>query len=203
MVTTSKNRFSSRALAFAFGGTAIALCSLTSSTASAQSYRGDYRGDRYNPAAYGLEADFHFSFAAENVYGNSGAGAGVRLGIPLAIGSLGRLPSNLALSFGGDVVNYQNCYYADRCNANYVMVPVAAQWNLWVAPRVSIFGEAGAFAYRGWFDGCAPGDVGCNAPRDFGILPTLAVGARVRFGYHANLIARLGYPTTTIGISFM
>jgi hypothetical protein len=63
--------------------------------------------------------------------------------------------------------------------------------------------EGGAFLYKGWFDRCAPGDVGCSPPSDFGLLPTIALGGRVHFSPDVALTLRLGYPTTTLGVSFM
>jgi hypothetical protein len=76
---------------------------------------------------YSIELEPHLSFGEENVYGNTGFGAGLRVGIPLVGGYLGRVPDNLALSFGGDILHYDNCYFGERCGANYLMVPVAAQ----------------------------------------------------------------------------
>jgi hypothetical protein len=159
---------------------------------------------RFDAAEYPIEVEVHASFGAENVYGTTGFGAGLRLSVPVVAGMLGRRVSdNLAISFGGDILHYDNCYYSGRCGADYLMFPVAAQWNIFFGRRVSLFGEAGAFVYKGFFDGCALGDVNCSAPRDFGILPTLAVGARVHLGRNAAFIARLGYPTSTLGVSFL
>ncbi len=139
-----------------------------------------------------------------NVYGAAGFGGGLQVGIPILAGSLGSVPDNLAISFGGDILHYDNCFFSNECGANYLLVPVAAQWNIFVARRISVFAEGGAFLYKGWFDGCGPGDgPGCSAPSDFGVLPTIAVGGRVHFGPAAALTLRIGYPTTTIGFSFM
>jgi hypothetical protein len=82
------------------------------------------------------------------------------------------------------------------------MVPVAAQWNVFVARRVSLFAEAGAFAYNGWFDSCG-GAPGCDAPANFGVLPTVAIGGRVHMGPVAALTLRIGYPMSTLGVSFL
>jgi hypothetical protein len=153
---------------------------------------------------YPIEIEAHFALGAENVYGATGLGAGLRLSIPLISGHLGRIPDNLAISFGGDFLHYDNCYYGNDCGANYLMLPVAAQWNIFVVRRVSLFGEAGAFVYKGFFDGCGPGDgPGCSPPSDFGVLPTLAIGARIHMGDNVSFIARLGYPTSTLGVSFL
>jgi len=55
-----------------------------------------------------------------------------------------------------------------------------------------------------FFDACGPGSgPGCSAPSDFGVLPTLAVGARIHLGENASFTARLGYPTITFGVSFL
>jgi hypothetical protein len=109
------------------------------------------------------------------------------------------------LSFGGDIVHYDNCYSDDSngCGANYIFLPIAAQWNLFFVRRVSLFVEGGAYLYKGFYDGCGAVDGPCSPPSDFGILPTIALGGRLHFGPSTALTARLGYPTTTIGFSFL
>jgi hypothetical protein len=160
--------------------------------------------DRDAPSLYPIEIEPHIVFGAENVYGATGFGAGLRVSIPVVFGLLKRAPDNLAITFGGDLLHYDNCYYSDQCGANYLMLPVAAQWNVFLARRVSVFAEAGVFVYKGFFDGCGPSDgPGCSPPSDFGILPTLAVGGRLHLGDNVSLIARLGYPTVTLGVSFL
>jgi hypothetical protein len=79
-------------------------------------------------AADPVEIDGHFTFGPENVYGETGFGAGLRLGVPL---------------------------------------------------------------------------VTCSAPSDFGILPTVAIGARGHVSEDVAITARIGYPTMTLGLSFM
>jgi hypothetical protein len=177
-------------------------CLAVDGPASAQdSYRASYRAEYAN---YSVEVEPHFTFGPDNVYGNSGYGGGLRLSLPLFGGYLGNVPDNLAISFGGDIVHYDNCYYNDECGANYLMFPIAAQWNIFVLHRLSLFLEGGAYVYKGFYDGCAPGDgPGCSPPSDFGVLPTIAIGGRVHFGPGTALTARFGYPTTTIGFSFM
>lgn len=155
------------------------------------------------PTAYPFEIQLHLSFGADNVYGASGFGAGLRVGIPLAVGHIGRLPQNLALSVGGDILHYDSCYYGDYCSANYLAVPAALQWNVGIARPVSLFLEGGVFVYKGWFDHCGPGDANCDAPSDFGLLPTVAIGGRVHLGENVALTLRVGYPTTTLGVSFL
>lgn len=157
----------------------------------------------FEASLYPVEIEPHFSFGAENVYGTAGFGGGLRVGIPFVVGHVGRAPDNLAISFGADILHYDNCFFANDCGANYLMVPVAVQWNVFVARRVSVFAEAGAFVYRGWFDACGPDNNGCSAPSDFGVLPTVAVGGRIHVGRVSAFTLRIGYPTTTLGLSFM
>lgn len=156
------------------------------------------------PSAYPIEVEPHFAFGAENVYGVAGYGGGLRLSIPIVASLLDRVPDNLAISFGADLLHYENCYFPQHCGANYLMLPLAGQWNVFVARRVSLFAEGGAFFYKGFFDLCAPGDPpNCAPPSEFGVLPTLAIGARIHMGDTASFTARLGYPTSTLGISFL
>jgi hypothetical protein len=172
-------------------------------SAKAQDRAPTSLSERDEPSAYPIEIEPHAVFGAENVYGATGFGAGLRVSIPVVLSLLKRIPDNLAISFGGDILHYDNCYYGDYCGANYLMLPVAAQWNIFLARRVSVFGEAGVFVYKGFFDGCGPTDgPGCSAPSDFGLLPTLAVGGRLHLGDNVSLVARIGYPTITLGVSF-
>lgn len=155
-------------------------------------------------ALYPLEVEPHFAFGAENVYGTTGFGAGVRLGIPVVVGHIARLPQNIAVSFGADYLHYDNCYFGNYCGADYLMLPAAAQWNIFLSHRFSVFGELGFFVYKGWFTGCGPNDgPGCNAPSDFGLLPTVAIGGRLHVTRNVSVALRVGYPTTTLGVSFL
>jgi hypothetical protein len=155
-------------------------------------------------AAYPVEIEPHLAFGPENVYGAAGYGAGVRFGIPVAVGHLGSVPQNLAIGLGADLLHYDNCFFGTNCGASYLLVPTAAQWNLFVARPVSVFAEGGLYLYKGWFTGCGPGDgPGCIPPSDFGLLPTIALGGRFHLGPSTALTLRLGYPTTTLGVSFL
>jgi hypothetical protein len=149
---------------------------------------------------YPIEVEPHFAFGAENVYGVAGFGGGLRVSIPFAAGRLGRVSDNIGITFGGDILHYDNCLTNADCGANYLMIPVAAQWNILVARRVSLLFEGGAYLYKGWFDTCGPG---CAAPSDFGVLPTVAVGGRIHIGPNTALLLRVGYPMATFGVSFL
>jgi hypothetical protein len=159
---------------------------------------------RDDVSSYPLEIEPHFAFGADNVYGSAGFGAGLRMSIPLVAGAMGSVPDNVAISFGADLLHYDNCFFGGDCGANYLMLPVAAQWNVFVVRRASVFAEGGVFLYKGWFNGCRPLDgPGCSAPSDFGLLPTLAIGGRIHLTPAVAMTLRLGYPTVTLGVSLM
>jgi hypothetical protein len=183
----------------------IALVSLACAAYPATANAQDRYAEREEAARYSVEIEPHLALGLEDVYGGTGYGAGLRVSIPFIEGHVGRLPDNLAISFGGDILHYDDCYYSSaNCHANYLVLPVALQWNVFVARKVSVFGEGGLFVYKGWFDTCnSVGGPGCNAPSDFGILPTFAVGVRLHLGDNVSFTARLGYPTTTLGLSFL
>jgi hypothetical protein len=50
---------------------------------------------------------------------------------------------------------------------------------------------------------CPAPDRGALGQSDFGVLPTVAIGGRIHFGENAAFTARIGYPTTTLGFSFL
>jgi len=157
-----------------------------------------------DPSAYPLEVEPHFAFGAGGIYTASGVGAGLRVSIPVVSDLLHAVPDNLAITFGGDLLHYDDCYYGNDCGANYLLLPVGVQWNVFVARRVSLFAEAGVFVFKGFFNQCASGTgPGCSAPSDFGLGPLLGVGVRVHLGDNVSFTARLEYPTMTLGVSFL
>jgi hypothetical protein len=202
MMTHRTHRSVRRLLLAGLAATSFALSRAALAQAPGETTTPAPRDDE--PSAYPVEIEPHFSFGAGDIYAAAGVGAGLRVSIPVVYSLLRNVPDNLAISFGGDVLNYSDCYYGNDCGANYLMLPAAAQWNVFVARRVSLLAEGGLFVYKGFFNGCAPGDgPGCSPPSDFGVLPTIAVGARVHLSDNASFVARIGYPTFTLGVSFL
>ena len=87
---------------------AAAFLSLTAVSSSATAQEVVVRERVYYP----IEIEPHFSFGEGNVYGATGFGGGLRIGIPLAVGHVGRVADNIAISFGADLLHYENCYGA-------------------------------------------------------------------------------------------
>lgn len=155
---------------------------------------------------YAVEIEPHFVLGDDSVFATAGYGVGARFGIPLVRnGFVPTINNNVAINFGVDFIHYGACYYGSiGCGANYLLFPVAMQWNFFVARQFSVYGEAGIFLYKGFFDDniCAGLGAVCADPADFGVLPTFAVGGRYQFSDHVSLNLRLGYPTVTLGVSF-
>jgi len=159
---------------------------------------------------YSVEIEPHGIFGWSNFYATStGFGVGGRFSIPVVQnGFIPSLNNNVAVSFGLDFLHYSGCPYLNYgCGANYVFFPVAMQWNFFVAPHWSVFGEPGIFIYHGFFDDtdyCViNGRRYCDGPTVTGVGPAFYAGGRYHFNEHVTLTMRIGYPTISIGASFM
>jgi hypothetical protein len=183
----------------------------SASSAQAQSIiknPGDHPDYHVELEPHGLVAPW------QSLYGTTGWGLGFRASIPIV--SNGFIPSvnnNVAISFGLDWSRYSGCYgYYYRglyrsgygCGgASYFMFPVAMQWNFWLTPKWSVFGEPGLFIYHAVFDDYCVGVVGCSYPTRTGVHPLFHAGARFHFNDTVALTMRIGYPYISIGVSFM
>jgi hypothetical protein len=74
--------------------------------------------------------------------------------------------------------------------SNYLFFPVVMQWNFWLTRGWSVFGEPGLAIY--WVDSSS-----------VGVTPAFWAGGRYRFTDNVALVFRLGYPTLTVGLSFL
>ena len=147
-------------------------------------------------------------------FGNgTGLGAGVRGGIELVSGGfLPKLNDSVALGFGLDYLRYDGydgwrggceqfmsgpsgtriCVRATGSvdHVDYFYVPVVMQWNFWLHRKWSVFGEPGLALF------VEEGDV------DFQPF-VLYAGGRYHFSDHIALTLRVGYPTFSLGLSFL
>jgi hypothetical protein len=162
---------------------------------------------------HGLWSWTHYDFAP-----NDGFGLGARFSIPIVKnGFVPSINNSVAIGFGVDWLNYSgsNCYayhgphYGGPCydvgDANYLFFPVVMQWNFFVAHQWSVFGEPGFVIYHGFFDYCAgaPPGYNCGNPTSTGVDFAFFVGGRYHFNEHVALVMRIGYPTFSLGVSFM
>jgi hypothetical protein len=177
---------------------------------------GQGRSGRYDgQPAYRLELEPHLVLGAANPPGpgvDQGAGAGVRGSFVVSRdGFIPNVNDSIAIGIGVDALHYRGltggfgvcvrrapgpggtsiCTEVDTPGGprNYVFVPVVMQWNFWLTPQWSLFGEPGLdlfFTNRGG-----------------GAAPTLSVGGRLQLSEIVCLIFRIGWPTTTLGVSFL
>ena len=178
------------------------------------------RGYSYTrpPVDYTVELEPHLVFgsAPPGPGTGSGVGVGVRASIVVAPdGFLRDVDDSVAVGFGLDYGYYAARYalngYRDQClrfepgpagtsvctdvtsnggSYSYVFIPVVMQWNFWLTEKFSAFGEPGLSLYH----------VGGQG---FSLTPALYVGGRVRLTDTIMLTARVGYPTFSIGASFL
>ena len=92
------------------------------------------------------------------------------------------------------------------CGASYFAFPVAMQWNFWLTTRWSVFGEPGLYIYHGVYDDFCDPNVfgpGCAPPKATGIDFAFYAGGRFHFNEKIALTMRIGYPTASVGVSFL
>lgn len=165
---------------------------------------------------YKVELEPHLALGWAHLYRGNGLGLGARVGIAIVDnGFIKTINNSVAISFGLDWLRYSECYYFDGrgrleygCGASYFVFPVTMQWNFWLSPKWSVFGEPGLFVYHGIYDDyCRDRSgnpvPGCDYPTRTGVEPALFVGGRFHFNDTIALTMRLGYPTASIGVSFL
>jgi hypothetical protein len=167
---------------------------------------------------YKFELEPHVVFGWGHLYAGTGFGLGVRGSIVIVDnGFVPSINNSVAISFGLDWVRYTDCYYYGwratngryydyGCGASYFMFPVAMQWNFWLTTKWSVFGEPGLYIYHGVYDDyCDPTIVGpgCSYPTRTGIDLALFAGGRYHFNDKIALTMRIGYPTFSVGASFL
>lgn len=148
----------------------------------------------------------------------TGLGAGLRLTIPVVKnGFVDTINNSVGIGFGLDWMHYEGsdasvgpcARWIPGLNgttictevgapyggpSNYFYFPGVMQWNFWLTPRFSVFGEPGLSLYyeKGKF----------QSNGHLGVTPTLAIGGRFHFSERVALTVRLGYPAFALGLSF-
>jgi hypothetical protein len=213
-----RGAFSNRAVLF---GHRAALCLslvlgvlLSNGSAAAQSIIKNGNASR----SYKVEIEPRGVFAPFSPpRGNAdvGLGGGVNFGINLAPrGFLPTVYDSVALAVGIDTVQYfgghptpAECAEWQGSGSEAICVrtrssngpalifytPVMFQWNFYLTPKWSVFGEPGfTMFFR----------TARHESLSVGAFPAFFVGGRYHFSNQATLTMRIGYPYTTIGVSF-
>jgi hypothetical protein len=185
---------------------------------SAQAHDEPAIRERRTPIAYRFELEPHLLAGTEPP--GLGAGSGFGMGgrasfVILPDGFLKNVNDSVAIGAGVDVGRYYGSLafggYRDQClhyengpagtqvctevtsnggRYTYVYLPVVMQWNFWLTSRWSVFGEPGLAVYF-------VGD------RDAGVIPSGYLGGRFRIAEGVTLTGRIGYPSLSLGVSFM
>ncbi len=150
---------------------------------------------------YHVELEPHVAFGWDGIYGLNGFGLGGRASIPIVNnGFVTTINNNVAIGFGADLIKYIGCANGG-CDATVLMLPAALQWNFYLAPEWSVFGEPGVALFYGTYGRCEAGR-SCSSDV-LSVRPTIAAGGRYHFpNKKFALTLRVGYPETTFGVSF-
>ncbi|HEX3776373.1 MAG TPA: hypothetical protein VHV51_17995 [Polyangiaceae bacterium] len=200
----SSNSVSARLLALAFASSLLALSTHAHADTMIIRNAGDH-------SRYRFEAEPHLLLGLIDPPGpadGTGLGVGFRgTVIVLDNGFVPTINNSIGVGFGLDWVHYgggrQYCVTdtgpsgtmvcADSASVSELWIPVVMQWNFFLSRQWSVFGEPGlAIRYQS-----VPG------VRDLNVDPQLYVGGRWHFSDQMTLTMRLGYPTFSVGVSFM
>jgi hypothetical protein len=175
--------------------------------AGADTLRIKYPGEHPD---YVFEAEPHLLlglFKPPGPAAGTGFGAGFRGTIEIVDnGFIGTINNSVGIGFGLDWIHYdrheKNCNRAagDSCisvedddDVDYFWIPVVLQWNFWLSDNWSVFGEPGV--------SLRITEAGDN---DVSFDPfNVWAGGRWHFSDAAALTMRIGYPTFSVGVSFL
>jgi hypothetical protein len=169
--------------------------------------------------SYAFELDPHLLAQYSRLpYGGEGFGLGLRFSIPFVHnGPVPKINNNIGISFGMDFATFGDdgrChgygnpdFFTDHCGATTLWFPVTGQWNFFLTPVISVFGEFGLAARysRWWYEGPCNngGDCSYSAHQTDFFEPVFWGGGRFLFGKTAGLTVRLGWPYISVGASIL
>lgn len=142
---------------------------------------------------------------------NQGVGVGIRASVPIIDnGPIRTINNSFAIGFGLDWTRFSDCdgrVNDDDCNVNQVWIPVVAQWNFFLTPVISVFGEPGiALVHRSlsYNQNCISiDDDECSDDYFDPFHPVFYAGARFLFSRNIGLVVRLGTPSVSVGATFL
>ena len=159
-------------------------------------------------ARYSFEAEPHLLLGLVEPPGyahGEGFGIGFRGTVNIVNdGFIKTINNSIGVGFGADLLRYDadecidldsagNCVRTD--GVTVISMPVVMQWNFYISRNWSVFGEPGIGIRYEAYDG--PGD-----DFDFDYLH-LYLGGRYHFSDNVTLTMRVGYPTFSVGVSFL
>jgi hypothetical protein len=173
---------------------------------------------------YGVEIEPHVVLQwAREPLADEGLGLGARFTIPfLDNGPISKINNNMGIGFGFDWVRFEDpCWgwrgwrgprdpflYTDECSATVLHFPVVLQWNFFLTPMISVFGEPGFEIEHTSlsFDWYCNGPNGIICEQDFDETDVEFVfwgGARFMFSDTFGALVRVGTPYLSAGITLL
>lgn len=147
---------------------------------------------------------------------SDGIGPGFRASIPfLDNGPIPRINNNMAIGFGLDwahaglssgcnrFYNNNGVYYGNGFTADIWSIPVVAQWNFFLLPKISVFGEAGLVFEHRRYDGYACVNGFCGTGSDNSVDASFSAGGRFLITDSVGFLLRIGYPYLSAGVSIL
>jgi hypothetical protein len=153
---------------------------------------------------------------------DDGFGPGFRAAIPfLDNGPIPKINNNMAIGFGLDWSHsginnrcgayYVNGnYYGSNFSSDVISIPVVVQWNFFLLPKISVFGEGGIVLQHYRFDN---GYGGANCTNVNGFCSgtgsdnqfngSFSLGGRFLVSDSVGFLVRLGYPYFSAGVSIL
>jgi hypothetical protein len=201
---TSSSLLPTRLFALALVGSALSLTARAHADTPIIRDAGDH-------ARYTFEAEPHLLLGLIDPPGpadGTGLGLGFRGTVILVDnGFVPTINNSVGIGFGLDWVHYgggrQFCVTdsgpsrqtvcENSASVSESWIPVVMQWNFFLSRQWSVFGEPGlAVRYQS-----VPG------VHDVSVDPQLYLGGRWHFSDQMTLTMRLGYPTFSVGVSFL
>lgn len=174
---------------------------------------------------YSVEVEPHLVFQwAREPLADEGIGLGARFTIPfLDNGPISSINNNMGIGFGLDWVHFEDpCWgpwwrgprdprlfvNGEDCEANVFHLPVVLQWNFFLTPMISVFGEPGLaiehteFTFEWYCNG--PGGPVCEFDGDdTDVEFVFWGGARFMFSDTFGALIRVGTPYLSAGITLL
>jgi len=160
---------------------------------------------------YVFEAEPHLLLGVIDPPGaasGTGFGAGFRGTVVIVPnGFVPTINNSVGIGFGLDIVHYSHgrlhcvrdplpsgvCNPNDSESVNDFWLSVVMQWNFFLSRQWSVFGEPGLAVRYGSLPGA----------HESNLEPQLYLGGRWHFADQMTLTMRLGYPTFSVGVSFL
>jgi hypothetical protein len=167
---------------------------------------------------YSVELEPHLVVQWSESCASDGFGPGFRATIPfLDNGPIPKINNNMGIGFGLDWAHSglnsrcpayyrMGVYYGDGYKADIWQVPVVVQWNFFLLPKVSVFGEAGLVFQHRRYEGayrCDAGNVCYGPGTENGWDASFAVGGRFLVSDSVGFLLRIGYPYLSAGVSIL